>query len=419
MPSWSTCSGVEGLESQKGISTNRISCAGRNLGFIIVGLLLQPSVLVEPLLEKDEEAEDSSQKFPSSANNLQLSEKPRGGAAESSVWNRNRRAESVNLISTITMPNSRRRQEVAAFLKSRRTFLRRNQVLANRSDRTQSDAIRLDANKAVRKAGRFGKRGSLKDKLLTSPTFDDGRISLNTERDASASSLTRTGERSRVTKMPLTAADLDRSVEVGDTGTAATAAFSATAVDIPTQDPVQGAADTPEVMSLPTPRTLRLLGSELMLKNHAPDLLRTRTFEIGDRVQASWNAFGYWYSGQVMAAADGKYTIKYDDDSVEATVPPELIRPAKVSSSREHSSWAALTDARRRSWAKLGWSEMSWLNLIPSPPTEWMAWAQLTALHRTTSYSHTVLARSIGIHACMGYYIYLFIKDWCMTPVSS
>jgi hypothetical protein len=47
-------------------------------------------------------------------------------------------------------------------------------------------------------------------------------------------------------------------------------------------------------MSLPTPRTLRLLGSELFMQTHFPDRIVSRKFKVGERVQGNWNAFGYW-----------------------------------------------------------------------------------------------------------------------------
>ena len=100
---------------------------------------------------------------------------------------------------------------------------------------------------------------------------------------------------------------LDRSIEVAS-ATSNSAASAAIAVPSPSPAAqVASANEALQTMSLPTPRTLRLLGSELFMRKHFPDLLRTRTFKVGDRVQANWNAFGYWYGGVVMAAADSKY----------------------------------------------------------------------------------------------------------------
>ena len=53
-------------------------------------------------------------------------------------------------------------------------------------------------------------------------------------------------------------------------------------------------AQQPSAMSLPTPRTLRLLGSELFMQTHFPDRIVSRKFKVGERVQGNWNAFGYW-----------------------------------------------------------------------------------------------------------------------------
>ena len=62
-------------------------------------------------------------------------------------------------------------------------------------------------------------------------------------------------------------------------------------VDIPAK-PENSDTDHAEVMSLPTPRSLRLLGSELFLNTHFPDHIRSRQFSVGERVQADWNSFG-------------------------------------------------------------------------------------------------------------------------------
>ena len=272
-------------------------CWGRNLLFMGLGLLLQPNVLLLPLLEKDVVAEE-----PRPAP-LAVRERREGSAvvtADARGAARRQRYGStrMTLISTMPAP-SRRKEETASFERERRAFVKRNQLLAAPKSRTQSEQSPTGAAGAT--ASRRSRRGllqgggrqSLKDKLLV----------------------------------------VDESVEEGSDGFG-----GSLAIPIPegqaegwTDDDSERTAAT----SLPTPRTLRLLTDERFLREHFPERLAARAFVKGERVEADWNSFGQWYSGviaDVSATGGGGaqlYTVKYDDDSVEKDVPAALIRPAR------------------------------------------------------------------------------------------
>ena len=272
-------------------------CWGRNLLFMGLGLLLQPNVLLLPLLEKDVVAEE-----PRPAP-LAVRERREGSAvvtADARGAARRQRYGStrMTLISTMPAP-SRRKEETASFERERRAFVKRNQLLAAPKSRTQSEQSPTGAAGAT--ASRRSRRGllqgggrqSLKDKLLV----------------------------------------VDESVEEGSDGFG-----GSLAIPIPEGQAEGWTDDDSErtvATSLPTPRTLRLLTDERFLREHFPERLAARAFVKGERVEADWNSFGQWYSGVIAdASATGGggaqlYTVKYDDDSVEKDVPAALIRPAR------------------------------------------------------------------------------------------
>lgn len=333
---WQECNsppsaGDGGVDPRGGLSSNHIPCWARNMGFILIGFAMQPGLwgplLREPVAEAIPVLEPKVQ--PEIATRVVT--RRRAGSA----------TMRVRLISTVPVPNSRRKQEVSAFLRQRKDFIRRNQVLGHAQDRTQSETVSPGDATILRKHLR--KRGSLKDKLL-SPT-------------SSNSSSVRSHLSPKTTDYLLhshSGSELDLSVETA--GPESLTASLARPILAPEPEPEHEQKDL-EVLSLPTPRTLRLLGSELFFKTHFPEHLQTRTFGVGERVQADWNAFGNWYPGVVVASeirnGTSLFTIKYDDDSVEKDVPPQLIRPARAQPVKTEQKWVELSDEARERWGVL------------------------------------------------------------------
>ena len=306
-------------------------CWVRNLLFIVIGILMQPNVLILPLLEPDKpdlppapmgamaEGDGDEDMTPKrrARSRSEVIARAQGMNDDLGTARRQRYGSTrMTLISTMPAP-SRRKAQTASFEMERRRrqkYLKTNNVLAAPKARTQSEQGASPGSAATsrRRAAMKGRglmRDSLKDKLMTtsnSSSDSPGGFGPNFSRSN-----------------PL----MFESSAGGKGG-------GSVAMSIPESKMEESWEDTdapPAVAtSLPTPRTLRLLTDERFLKEHFPEQLAARSFAVGERVEADWNSFGNWYSG-VIASVDSRnqYTVKYDDDSVEKDVPAVLVRPAR------------------------------------------------------------------------------------------
>ena len=194
-PGWADCS-LEPKESSGSdfpglpvIGSGYPPCWVRNLIFMVVGILMQPNVLVLPLLEPDKKGLPPAPVGMLHYNDDDMTPKSRARSRSESIA----RAQGMNddlgaarrqrygstkmtLISTIPAP-SRRKATTASFELERRRrekFMQRNNVLAAPKARTQSEQGTSPGASLRRRAAKQGRgllRNSLKDKLSESATY--------------------------------------------------------------------------------------------------------------------------------------------------------------------------------------------------------------------------------------------------------